>query len=113
MSWEWNDAEWSDAMLDALGEVETISKEAARDLAKTAVGYMRDTAPIGPGDDDRPPGTTRRSVRYRTNRDAEGEYVDFGPTSPIARFTEYGTSQMQARPWVRPAIEKAISEVFG
>lgn len=103
---DWNAEAWLSAVSDALDDVDGISKEKARELAKVAKEKMQDAVP-------RESGVTRDSIRYRTEKDAEGEYVEFGPLFHVARYIEYGTEHQPPRPFIRPAIEQAVAEVFG
>ena len=103
MTVDWDSATFLRGLGSALGEVEEIGKDTAREVASTATDRMRSTVPVDTGN-------TKRSINFRTRRDAEGEFVEFGPGSPIARFIEYGTEHQPARPFIRPAIEQAIAD---
>lgn len=97
---------WDKSMSDALDEVGAIGWDQAQKLARTAARIQQDTAPVLTG-------RGKRSVSVWKARDARGPYIAFGPWGGFhLRFYEYGTSRQPARPFIRPAIERAIAEVW-
>lgn len=49
-------------------------------------------------------GTLRRSFKYRTKRLPLGAEVNVGTDYEVARYLEYGTRRMLARPFFRPTM---------
>lgn len=92
---------------EAMDEIETISWDTAETLARTAAAEQRRTAP-------KRTGIAARSISTARGRDAEGPFIDFGPTRRGFHLTwaEYGKSDQPARPFIRPAIERAIATVW-
>ena len=52
-------------------------------------------------------GRLRGSITWRLGADARGPYADIGSAVFYAPFVELGTSRMEARPFLRPALEAA------
>jgi phage gpG-like protein len=52
-------------------------------------------------------GLLRGSITWRPGLDAQSPYVDVGSAVVYAAFVELGTSRMQARPYLRPALDAA------
>lgn len=52
-------------------------------------------------------GRLRGSITWRIGQDGESPYADIGTAVFYAPFVELGTSRMQARPFLRPALEAA------
>ncbi len=52
-------------------------------------------------------GTLRRSITWKPGADAESPFVDIGSNVLYAPYVEHGTSRMEARPFLRPALEAA------
>lgn len=52
-------------------------------------------------------GRLRGSITWRPGLDAISPYVDVGSAVVYAPYVELGTSRMQARPFLRPALEAA------
>jgi HK97 gp10 family phage protein len=52
-------------------------------------------------------GRLRGSITWRLGVDAISPYADIGSAVFYAPFVELGTSRMQARPYLRPALEAA------
>ncbi len=52
-------------------------------------------------------GRLRGSITWRLAADALSPYVDVGTNVFYAPFVELGTSRMQARPFLRPALKAA------
>lgn len=59
-----------------------------------------------PGDPPAPDtGQLRASVTHAMGQDAEGLFVDIGSNLRKAKYLEFGTQHMAARPALRPALE--------
>lgn len=56
--------------------------------------------------------TGRTTIRFFRGRDERGFYIDVGPGKGAfyLAFYEFGTRFQRARPFLRPAIERAIAE---
>lgn len=54
-------------------------------------------------------GRLGRSVDKQSGKDASGPYVDVFAAAFYARFSEFGTSQRPARPFMRPALAEAVN----
>lgn len=52
-------------------------------------------------------GRLRGSITWRLGADVQSPYADVGSAVFYAPFVEYGTSRMEARPFLRPALEAA------
>jgi HK97 gp10 family phage protein len=52
-------------------------------------------------------GRLRNSITWRVGADFLGAYADVGSAVFYAPFVELGTSRMQARPFLRPALNAA------
>lgn len=52
-------------------------------------------------------GRLRASITWRLGEDAIGLYADIGSAVLYAPYVELGTSRMEARPYLRPALEAA------
>lgn len=92
---------------EAMREVEAITWATGEELARTATKQQRANAP-------KRTGISARSISVARGRDAAGPYIDFGPTRRgfVLTWTEYGKSDQPARPFIRPAIEAAIAQVW-
>lgn len=118
-----NGSEWLAGIQNGLADTEIDSEEALASLAGVISKNMRDGAPVMASEERRrrqqTEGTrkaTRRrpgkaTIRFRRGRDRRGFYIDVGPGKGgfHLAFYEYGTSRQPARPFLRPAIERAIS----
>lgn len=54
-------------------------------------------------------GNLRESIRYEVRKENKEVYGIIGSTQKdpdYARYTEYGTSKMEPRPWLKPAMRK-------
>ena len=73
---------------------------AVKASAKQLKADARKRAPVESGD-------LRRSIRYRVDKDGLGATVIVGEY--YGRFVEFGTSSMEAQPYLRPAaaLERA------
>lgn len=118
-----NGAEWDRALDSAFKDLHLASEDEIAGLGKLISANMRADAPVmdsterakrqsTPGSRER----TRRkpgkaTIRFIRGRDDKGFYVDVGPakTAFYLAFYEYGTKFQRARPFLRPAIEKAIA----
>lgn len=99
--------EWVKAFESVTADIEEISDAKAEQFARTAAQLQREAAPVRTG-------RSKRSIAVRKGRDREGRFWEFGPTAKgwHLRFFEYGTSRQPARPFIRPAIERAIATVW-
>lgn len=52
-------------------------------------------------------GRLRTSIAWRMGIDAESIYADIGSAVLYAPYVELGTTKMEARPFLRPALEAA------
>lgn len=118
-----NGAQWLAAVQNGLADTEIDSEEALAKLAGDISKNMRDGAPVMDATErqrrqqtEGTRKTTRRrpgkaTIRFRRGRDRRGFYIDVGPSKGgfHLAFYEYGTSRQPARPFLRPAIERAIS----
>lgn len=52
-------------------------------------------------------GRLRASITWRLGRDSISPYADIGSAVFYAPFLEYGTRYMEARPFLKPALESA------
>lgn len=118
-----NAADWLKGVQNGLADLELDSEEALAELAAGISKNMRDDAPVMDPEERRrrqqgekgreavrrTPGKT--TIRFRRGRDERGFYIDVGPSRGAfyLAFLEYGTSKIAARPFLRPAIEKAIA----
>lgn len=108
---------------NAFTDLELDSEESLAVLAKDMSQLMREGAPVMDEAERRQrqatEGTrkaTRRkpgrvTIRFRRGRDQRGFYIDVGPSKSAFHlaFAEWGTSRQPARPFLRPAIERAIA----
>jgi HK97 gp10 family phage protein len=116
-----NEAAWLMAVQNGLADLEITGEDELAKLAGTISANMREGAPEMPAaqraarqatpkgrqSTRRKPG--KRTIRFKRGRDRRGFYIDVGPTAFELAFYEYGTSKQPARPFLRPAIERAIS----
>lgn len=118
-----NTAAWRRSVKTALADLELDSEEQVVDLAREMSKAMRAGAPeMDPAErrqrqqTERTRKATRKraaktTIRFWRRRDERGFYVDVGASKGAFNlaFYEYGTSRQMARPFLRPAIERAIS----
>jgi HK97 gp10 family phage protein len=118
-----NKGEWVRGVSGALVDLELDSEESVTTLGADMAKLMRRSAPVQPDEQRRrrqaqPKGreSVRRrpgktTIRSRKGRDGRGFFVDVGPSKAAfyLAFVEWGTSKMAAKPFLRPAIEQAIS----
>ena len=74
----------------ALTEAVILAHQIARSLAPVRTGRLRS------------------SIYWRASGFYLGEWVEFGASAPYAGFVEYGTRYMAPRPFMRPALERAM-----
>ena len=83
-----------------------------RDTSKSYFTNNKSKAhhPSLPGNPPAPDtGNLRNSIRYEIHDEGKEVYGIVGTTQkdpPYGEYLEYGTSKMQPRPWLRPAMEK-------
>lgn len=108
--------------------------ESAVEIERTAKTLMRDTPvdttksygskghnPSQPGEAPAPDtGTLMRSVTHSVEATRDGATANIGSNLEYARYLEYGTSKMRARPWLSQALTKChtfmafkFREIFG
>lgn len=106
----WNEAEYDrllriPVMADLVRRAIRVESAAKRSMGQTA-------PPSAPG---HPPavrtGRLRASITWRPGQDAVSPYVDIGTAVVYAPYVELGTSNMAARPFLRPALEAARSSI--
>lgn len=56
-------------------------------------------------------GQLRNSISSTSGEDASGPYVDVGTNLEKAGYLEFGTSTIEPRPFMRPAIESATPKM--
>jgi len=105
-AFEWHAAEYqlmlkSDIMKDLIRRGILVQR-----LAVSAMGKVAPPAPPGHAPATRS-GTLRRSIAWKPGIDALSPYVDVGSNVLYAPYVEMGTSRMEARPFLRPALEGA------
>lgn len=67
-------------------------------------------SPSAPGEAPRKrTGTLQKSVAAEVHQEGDAIVIRVGSNVPYARFLEYGTRKMAARPWLRPGIAEAQS----
>lgn len=118
-----NRAQFLAGVQNAFTDLEIDSEESLAGLAKDMSQLMREGAPVMPEAERRQRQSTegtrkatrrkpgRVTIRFRRGRDERGFYVDVGPAKSAFHlaFAEWGTSRQPARPFLRPAIERAIA----
>lgn len=111
---------WLGGLDQAFGDLQLTSEEEVHGLARDIAQEMRDGAPVQAADERaqrmansttvrKTPG--KNTIRVVRGRDREGFFADVGPSRKAfyLAFVEYGTSKLAARPFLRPAIERAIA----
>ncbi len=116
-----NSGEWLMGVQNAMADLEITSEGELAKLAGTISAGMRADAPeLDPEEryarqqtETGRKSTRRRpakaGIRFRRGRDRRGFYIDVGASGFELAFYEYGTSKQPARPFLRPAIERAIA----
>lgn len=87
----------------------------ARDLVRRAIrveaAAKSGWSPSAPAEPGQKPavrtGRLRGSITWRLGRDPLGLYADIGSSVLYAPYLEFGTSRMEARPYLRPALAAA------
>jgi hypothetical protein len=103
-AFHWNLAEYERLLkIDVMGD---LVKRAIRVEASAKSGWHSPPGPPG-GKPGVRTGLLRRSITWRPGLDAESPYVDVGSAVLYAPYVELGTSRMEARPYLRPALEAA------
>jgi HK97 gp10 family phage protein len=74
-------------------------------LTKRAISTVRHAKRMCPVDT----GRLRSSITHEVGGDAEGMVARVGTNVEYAKYLEYGTSRMSARPFLRPALQAAIT----
>lgn len=62
---------------------------------------------------ERTPGTLKKSIRYKVSKGKKMsvQVIAGSKAAYYARFVEFGTSKMLARPFLRPALESSKMEI--
>lgn len=92
--------ELSTPFLESLALVDVRAR--AERIAETA----KSLAPVGSAEEGDPdPGALREDIGIKAEGiDAKGPYVDVGTREPYGMYVEFGTADMAAEPFLRPAI---------
>jgi HK97 gp10 family phage protein len=98
-----------------IGLQELLRGPVLADLVKRAIrveaaakDIARATPPSHPGGGPAVrTGRLRGSITWRASVDSFSPYVDVGTSVYYAPYVELGTSKMKARPFLRPALERA------
>ena len=77
----------------ALGSLEEVLTTIGIQIQNSAKYY----APVDTG-------LLRKSITYRLGATADTQYVEIGTANEYAPFQEFGTSKMQAQPFLTPAF---------
>lgn len=107
-SFRWNEAE-ERRLLSA------PNSAAARDLARRAIKVTNQAIVNASSEPPSIPGQgpavrtgrLRGSITWRLGSDAQGVFADIGSAVLYAPYVELGTSRMEARPFLRPALDAA------
>lgn len=92
----------------------TCVEEMTNTTTNDAVNYYthNQSIPHHPSMPNNPPavdtGTLRRSITFKIEEERDTVVGKVGSTlnnPPYPQFLEYGTSKMQPRPWLRPAVK--------
>lgn len=92
-----------------------VIRDALRAGSRELLREEATTVPVGLGTATQPGGTLFRSLRvfpYRIGKRQMRVFVGAGPEGFYGRFLEYGTRNMPAKPWLRPALHAAFSPVL-
>lgn len=92
---------WYNAELTAL--LEGPDGPVAKDLTRRALKCQRTAKRLCPVDT----GRLRASIAWRLERDAEGLAAVIGTNTHYAAYIEFGTRNMRAQPYLRPALMEA------
>ena len=93
-------------------DIQESMAKTERDMSKTYFTNNKTKAhhPSLPGNPPAPDtGNLRNSIRYEVHNEGKKVYGIVGSTQKdpdYAVYTEYGTTKMAPRPWLRPAMEK-------
>lgn len=107
---DFDTAEWGQAVETEFARLNIESEQDLLDLGHDIEQGMKSGAPLSVGKR-----ISRRharaSIDVKRGRDSKGVYVDVGPTRKgfWLAFYEFGTSKQPPRPFMRPAIERAIA----
>ena len=94
------------------GDIKYSMDHTQRDLSKTYYTNNKSKAhhPSLPGNPPAPDtGNLKNTIRYEVNEEGREVYGIVGTTQKdpdYGLFLEYGTSKMEARPWLRPAMRE-------
>lgn len=107
-SFRWNALELANLLSGPHGPVvQDLTKRAIRVEAAAKINASH-SPPSVPGEGPAVrTGRLRGSITWRIQSDAIGPYADIGSAVEYAPFVELGTSNMGARPFLRPALVAA------
>lgn len=88
--------------------LERYEDDAERALDASTDGIVDRARALAPVDE----GNLRDSIHKQAGQDANGPYVDVVADDEAAIYQEFGTSEMDANPFLRPAFAEAPAE-FG
>lgn len=87
----------------AVGKLKLETEADLMTLGQRAARNMRQLCPVDTG-------RLRNSIGVTAGRDSRGLYVDVGTNVDYAPPVEYGTSVMEAQPFVRTGLAEAVRE---
>lgn len=100
---------WNEAEYEVLLKVDVVRDLVHRAILVESSAKSGWQAPPGPpgGKPGVRTGRLRGSITWRPGVDEVSPYVDVGSAVVYAPFVELGTQFMEARPFLRPALEAA------
>lgn len=84
--------------------VQAVTLQVAGQIGQALVERARELVPVRTG-------ATRDSITYRLEQQGGAIHIIFGAYTPYAIFLELGTVKMEARPFLRPAVD-AIAQTI-
>lgn len=99
-----NLGEFVERLAGSVVGLEVEGRDRLEHLAEKIVEDAGALAPIGSGDEDNP-GELRDSLTVDVQDDGSVRVGSFGV--PYAKYVEFGTSKMHAKPFMRPALARA------
>lgn len=97
---ELDSAAFMTSLLHHLQQMEVDSEDALVKVGLQVQSKARQLCPVDTG-------RLRSSIIMTKGRDGQGFYVEVGTNVSYARFVEFGTSRMRARPFLLPAVALA------
>ena len=98
----WNEEEFSKGLARA---AQGIKIRSTKDLQALGIDVQNQARRFCPVDT----GRLRSSIQHQMGEDAQGPYVVIGTNVEYAPYVEFGTLHQRARPYLRPALARAIS----